>query len=473
MQFYVWSVRTRVDGGCPSVWDGPNFVYYVGQKDWIRMNFQAGSFVGADATEIQIALGAVDMCGAWYCWDPVCHSHAPLFDQVRLVRVNTHGPQWAVRHIDLWQDNFPDEGGVDPVTTFTRCDMAQDKLPSWHGSLLPGDSLVVEVTDPNGLADENSAGRPGKAVYAFVRVTDRNGIAKFGKNGTAIQSPDNRAWSADPNAGTLRWPWVGTVTANGVAWDQIRMDYAYTSSGGFVADKFCCDLMDIGTGSAGPHYGHVNENTAANTGIFTPGDVINYFLGAKNINGEWSYWHRTYHGQGQSHQTNSIDEAARDACEWSVLPDAGLLPGEEGDILFVDDADDRVIADDRRVLGGPPQVYFDWAFGANGVSDRVDRFDVLGPSSAVANSLVSRVKSYQDQLIGAQTEIYQQILWNSSNLSSGLIADGSPPNGGSGPDKSTDWSLLKYFMDFHPQDPGCFFAGDDLAYEWNTLAHPD
>jgi hypothetical protein len=79
------------------------------------------------------------------------------------------------------------------------------------------------------------------------------------------------------------------------------------------------------------------------------------------------------------------------------------------------------------------------------------------------------VKSYQVQLV----DMYQKVLWNSSNLSAGLVCDGSPPNGGSGPEKSLDWTALKFFMDFHPNNPGCFFAGDDLAEEWNTLAHPD
>jgi hypothetical protein len=207
---------------------------------------------------------------------------------------------------------------------------------------------------------------------------------------------------------------------------------------------------------------------AGNTGVFKPGHVVRYFLGAKNALNQWSYWHRTFdkghalytmEGQGGNEATTSLAAATNAACEFSILPDAGLLPGDAGDILFVDDADDR---------GGPAQLYVDWALDAMGILDRVDRFDVLGPSSQVGNSLASRVKSYQVQLV----DQYQKILWNSSDLSAGLVCDGSPPNGGSGPDKSLDWTALKYFMDFHPNNPGIYFAGDDLASEWNTLAHP-
>ncbi|UCH85235.1 MAG: hypothetical protein JSW50_05975, partial [Candidatus Latescibacterota bacterium] len=475
LQFYTWYVRAKGLEGCPSAWDNPNFVYYGGQKDWLRTHFQAGSYIAADATDIQVAIAAVDMCKYWcgiYHFSG-CHSHAPLFDQVRLVRVDTQGPQWVVRHIELWQDNFPDEGDVDTPTSFARCDMAMDMLSTNSGGILPGDSLVVTVADPGGLADDNSAGRPGKAVYVFVRVTDRHGNPKPGKSGTAIESPDNQAYAGDPSAGTPRWPWVGTVTANGQMWDQFKMDYVYSPAGGLVADKYCCDLMDIGSGPTGPHYNHTNENTLANTGVFTPGDVINYFFGAMNASGQWTYWHRTYHGQGQSRQTHNMGEAALEPCEWSVLPDAGLLVGELGDILFVDDADDRVVTDDRRVRGGPPQVYFDWVFDELGIADRVDRFDVLGPSSVVDNSLASRVKNYHNQLIGDPGEIYQQILWNSSNLAWGLVGDGGYYLGGSGSDKSPDWSALKYFMDFHPNNPGCFLAGDNMADDWMRLNHPD
>ncbi len=63
---------------------------------------------------------------------------------------------------------------------------------------------------------------------------------------------------------------------------------------------------------------------------------------------------------------------------------------------------------------------------------RVDRFDILGPSSIVGNSLASRVKNVSNQMVGTSTEIYQQIIWNSSNLSRGLVGDGGPAYGGCG-----------------------------------------
>ncbi|MEJ2722137.1 MAG: T9SS type A sorting domain-containing protein, partial [bacterium] len=293
--------------------------------------------------------------------------------------------------------------------------------------------------------------------YLFVKVTDRFGAAVAGKTGLALQSPDNLRYSGDPDAGTLRYPLVGPASVPpGIpaGWSQFRMDDAFSASGGPQPDTYCADLMDLADGN------HVNENQAANVGIFSNGDVVNYFLGAKNTLGQWSFFHRTINGQGALHITTDVNEAAGNAMEWSVLPDMGLEPGDLGDILFVDDADDR---------GGPAQRYFDWAFTYLGIEDRVDRFDVIGPSSNVGNSLASRVKNTFSQIIGDPVEIYQKILWNSSDLSNGLIGDGGTPNGGSSSEKSDDYQLLFTFLNHHPGDPGVYAAGDDMAQEWATL----
>jgi hypothetical protein len=470
--FYTWKIRTRDNdtGGCPSRWKTDNNVYNGNaQPDWKRERFSVGNFVAAGDDEIQIALGAVDGCGFFcgYLGTGNCHSHAPLFDQVKVLRVNQAGPEWTVKDFYLWQDNFPETGGVGP-TDYARCDMALNQCSDqFAGGIVPGDSLLVRVADPNGLADDNTGGRPRKAVYAFVRVTDRFGNPVAGKNGLALQSPDNIAYipfgsGTDPYAGLLRWPFVSGVAPAG--WDAYRMDFVQLngSTGTPLADQYCVDLMDL---SAGPHSGpskHGNEAHAANTGIFAPGDVIHYFLGARNTLGMWSYWHRTLDGQGAGVQTNDIAEAMASPCEWSVLPDAGRAPGDLGDILFVDDADDR---------GGPAQAYFDMAFKVLGIEDRVDRFDVLGPiSSGVSNGLASRVKNFRTQLIGDSIEAYQKILWNCSDRSFALMGDGGEKMGGIGNDKSNDFALCDSFLTNHPDNPGWAYWGDDVVQNWATLA---
>jgi hypothetical protein len=180
--------------------------------------------------------------------------------------------------------------------------------------------------------------------------------------------------------------------------------------------------------------------------------------------GQWSYFHRTFGGQGLLNTTTNLAEATSNAMEWSVLPDAGRQPGDLGDILFVDHADDR---------GGPAQAYFDWAFRYLGIEDRVDRFDVIGPSSSVGNSLASRVNSIQEQIIGDPVEVYQKILWNTTDLTDGLIGDGGTPNGGSSAEKSNDFRLLFTFLSNHPDNPGVYVAGDNVAEDWVSLAGID
>ena len=91
----------------------------------------------------------------------------------------------------------------------------------------------------------------------------------------------------------------------------------------------------------------------------------------------------------------------------------------------------------------------------------VDRYDVMGPSSVVANSLASRVKNIGVQIIAC----YRKILWVSSNLSTGLIGDGT-----GNPEKSDDYGLLFTFLDSHPNLPGVYAAGDDIAEEWASLS---
>ncbi len=462
--FYTWSVRTRDNdtGGCETSWRSTGYVYYGAQLDWFTAAFDFSAYVRPGDDDVQVALGVVDMEPVWGCWDFCCHSHAPLFDDVSILHVGLTPPNWSVRDIDLWQDNFPESGGIGP-TDYARCDMAQDIIPGDKPNLVPGDSLRVVVTDPSGSGDAGFAvdatgGRSRPAVYVFVKCTDRFGNMRP-YTGAQMESPDDKSSSKDTQAGLKRFPLVTGITVNPpVGWEAYRMDGAYTSSGTRSANGFCADLMDL---HAGPDaYAHLYEPAAANVGVFVPGDVIHYFLGAKNSLGEWSYYHRTLNGQGSGRRTNNISEAAASPMEWSVLPDRGRLPGDLGDILLVDDADDR---------GGPAQSYFDFAFKYMGIEDRVDRFDVLGPSSGVGNSLASRVKNIQNQIIGLGTEIYQKILWNCSDLSTSLMGDGGYANGGFSYEKSQDFGLCDYFLTNHPDNPGWAYWGDDVVYDWNLL----
>ena len=123
--------------------------------------------------------------------------------------------------------------------------------------------------------------------------------------------------------------------------------------------------------------------------------------------------------------------------EFMILPGGGWKRG--GDILYIDDADDRGV-----------QQYFDADFAALGIADKVDRYDVLDPSALVGNGPGSRVTNVMEQLAGC----YRKIIWSSGSLSNGLIGDGSRWNSGTGPDKSNDFGVLLEFIDQSRSDRG-------------------
>ena len=75
-------------------------------------------------------------------------------------------------------------------------------------------------------------------------------------------------------------------------------------------------------------------------------------------------------------------------------------------------------------------------------TSQIDIYDVNDPASTVGNSLASRVTDPAKQLIGDAATVYKKILWNSAGHRRGIVGDGGPANGGSGPEKSDDWTLL-------------------------------
>ncbi|MCK5406458.1 MAG: hypothetical protein KAJ37_03350, partial [Candidatus Krumholzibacteria bacterium] len=244
LQFYVWHVRSWTDG-CPGTWRDNNFVFYGPDKDWLPGSFSIGAHVDSDADHLQVAIGAVDMCGVWcnIYGSGACHSHAPLVDNIVVERINKLGPQFSVRHLDLFQDNFAQDG---TLTGTARADAALDILPSANPGILPGDSVTVTIAPVAG--DPNTG--VGPAAYAYVAVWPL---------GQAGKAPADIEASEIGEFGAKRWPLVGTTTLDDVTWACFRMDSARTSTGQPVLDRYCIDLNDA---------------------VFTPGDTICYFFGA-------------------------------------------------------------------------------------------------------------------------------------------------------------------------------------------------
>jgi hypothetical protein len=364
LMFYWWHVRSIDAAGCPGQWRDRAFVYYGGNKDWIRPVQPIGDLISPTAAKVQITLGAVDMCSYWCIiyGTGACHSHSPLYDNVELYRVATVGPQWSVRDIDLFNDTFPTNGTS--VGT-GRIDMALDRLPNANPGILPGDSAKVLVSDPvSGLGTDLYTGF-GPSVYFYMH---RDPASK--PIATTLVEKD-----------AFRWPLVDSLICDGHLWYQFRMDTCFTQvpRGGPVPDAFCIDI---------------NDN------YFTNGDTVLFFFGASNALNEWTWW-----SQG-SGTVNTMQEACEAPMEMQILPGEGVVNG--GDILYVDAFSGR---------GGQP--YFDSAFRLMGIFDQVDRFDKRGPSSLVGNALGHRATLTQLH------DSYRKILWNSGDLSVGTVGDGA------------------------------------------------
>ncbi|MFH1755491.1 MAG: T9SS type A sorting domain-containing protein, partial [Candidatus Latescibacterota bacterium] len=335
----VWRVRSYVDG-CPTEWRQWGIIYPEYHWDWITLLQILENYVEPGASHIQVALGAWDMCKQWcsvYGTDD-CHSHGPLYDNVKVYRVDYKGPLWSVRDQDLFQDNFAGDG---TVTGTVRADMASDKAPSYSPNIIPGDSVALLVSEPEIGLDYHISGVPssGSAVYCHVQDSSP------AKSGGAI------------SGASARWP---VVSATG-GWTVLRMDTCFTEPGGPrtgpVPDKFCIDL---------------NDN------LYAPGDTVYFYFSARDTDNNTTYW-------SQPLGVSEFESEARaGGMEMTCLPANGLNGAT--DILYVDDFNER---------GAEP--YFNSAFDMLSVTP--DRFDVRGPSSAVGNGLGGRVQNIMEQLL--------------------------------------------------------------------------
>jgi hypothetical protein len=90
-----------------------------------------------------------------------------------------------------------------------------------------------------------------------------------------------------------------------------------------------------------------------------------------------------------------------------------------------------------------------------------DRYDVNSPSSEVSNGPGGRAKNRHI------TDVYRTIIWDSGNLPSCTISDGSVFR-----DKSNDVGMLIDWMDLAEHDCGLWVCGDDIAKDLDGAYSP-
>ena len=431
--FHVWHVRSIPASGCPGRWLDRGEFYYGDQKDWYQADVAIGSKLDLNTgTSMQVALGVIDMCPLWcgVYGTGACHSPAPYFDSVRVLRVNVTGPQWDVRPVDTFQDTFATNG---TITGTARADAARDIKPSSSPTFTPGDSaLVLYLVDPkyagsgtntSGLLDDPNLStfvgrnKTKKQVYGYFTVTPFS-AAKI--------SP---AISDGPGGSANRYPYMGTIAADGRTWAKVRMDYTYIGTAYYA-----------GIGTAVQTRVNNRFNIDLNDELFTPGDTISYFFGATSLDGSTYY-------SSEYGSTSDISAVAANPMEFTILPAGGYNRG--GDILYVDGAD-----------GTWNDMYFKGAFMNLGLVSKIDRYDVRDPSTASSNRLAGRVTNVAAQL----NACYHSILWDCGSLAV-TLGDGS-----GGPLKTDDYALLNTFLANLTQNGGAYLSGDDVAEMLNEHA---
>jgi hypothetical protein len=275
--FWNWHIRGFSPSGCPWPWEGEDVIYYYWANGVYSFDTKdLGSFF--HGSRIQIALGIVDMCDVWYLINGNCaqHTPAPWYDNVRLYRFKSDGPQWYVRDLDLFQDNFPEQEFM--LESYVRADAANDINPNDKPVIRPGDSIVVNCTSELGGGIAADPGG-GPAVYMHVKCTYIGPVpAKPDLFGPSLQ-------------GTY-----GSYKSDDGTWTIIQADTARTP-GGIQRDKYMFDLNDS---------------------LFTRGYRIEYYFTARNAAGTETAipkWCRSY---GPYYEFT-------------------CLPTKNSDVLFVDD----------------------------------------------------------------------------------------------------------------------------------------
>jgi len=401
---YTWGVR-QIHAGCPGQWLDRNFVYYGPDQDFIFTNNDVSDLVGG-TDDLQVAIGVADMCDVWYLINGNCAAHtpSPWFDNVRVYRWKTAGPQWSYRDLDFFQDNFPREEY--DLNSTANADIANDLNRNDNPIIRPGDSAVVTCTSlAGGGIGTDPAGGP--AVYLHVRAID---IGPDPKRPNLFGA--SLAGTCDTGRVGAQAPYnFRYVSDDGAEWTIIQCADARTGAG-FVDDKFMVDL---------------NDN------LFQRGYEIDYYFTAKDKNAPYV--------------ETALPGRARSGGPYFEFT---ILPTQVSDVLFVDDWTGR------GSLKGWVEDYWTPVFLAvlTSPNNVVDRYDVNGPSSAVSNGPGSRAKNKQ------LTDQYYKIVWDSGDLESCTISDGTTSS-----DQSHDCQMLIDWMSLSTHEVGLWVCGDDVAFD--------
>jgi len=413
--FYVWHIRSRVDG----VW-GPwvdrNFLH-IGPGQYFRKTNNTTDLVPQDVEQVQLALGGIDLASN-FGFPGADATPAPLFDDVRFYKYRIGGISMTARTIDLANDGFPVSGEISAADQASRdlldvpFDMARD-ISSGDVNV-PGDSVIVDA----------------RAVIAGTAIQDLRMKWALRLNPTfenAIRTAPARA--KDENVVT------GTIVNGSEVWTgESLADSAVGSAGTVSEETFFVDLPD--------------------EDFMYPGDVLHYYIEATDSDGRVTTLPGNVDGFGQWDANGQSDYNR----QWTVraLPTITDPAGDQPSVLVWNDFGRR---------GGEND--FVSAFNQLGLLEGRDwdSYTTQGPSSGVSNGIGSAGVNNSlgdrrghgataDQLAG-----YSTIVYLSGDLGTFLMSDGS--NEGQN-DKSPDLLVMTSWKNLAGQRNTVYF-GDQLG----------
>ncbi|MFH1754511.1 MAG: FlgD immunoglobulin-like domain containing protein [Candidatus Latescibacterota bacterium] len=179
--YYTYRMRSLVDG-CPTPWQDRDEFYYGPGKDWYHVEAWFDDLVEPGATHVQLALAVGDWCSV-FCsiyGTGECHSHSPLFDNVKLSRIFEGGtaviqtPSVETALHQCYPNPF------NPVTTiaFSLREEAHVTLKIYNAAGLHVRTLIDEARPAGTHADvkwdgrDDAGGNVSSGVYFYQLVTN-------------------------------------------------------------------------------------------------------------------------------------------------------------------------------------------------------------------------------------------------------------------------------------------------------------
>jgi hypothetical protein len=193
--FYTWQVRSFQQGSQCVASEWLNYAIYWGdQKDWHYVSTDISDFILPGHDRLQVALGVIDLCGSLCNLTmPLCHTQAPFFDDVRIVRVDTTTVGTGIREggplssANMLMPNYPNPFNPSTTIRYSIAAPGQVELRIYDvsGRLVRTLFRGIQKPGPDGLSTiwdaRNDAGEvvPAGVYFCELKIEDFRQVKKL------------------------------------------------------------------------------------------------------------------------------------------------------------------------------------------------------------------------------------------------------------------------------------------------------